>query len=44
MKAPTSVLAANLRGDARVTVAAAGDIHCSEDNADAVRMAFDGRR
>jgi Icc-related predicted phosphoesterase len=41
MKVPTSVLAANLRGDARVTVAAAGDIHCSEDNADAVRMAFD---
>ena len=41
MKAPTSVLAANLRGDARTTIAAAGDIHCSEDNRDAVRAAFD---
>jgi uncharacterized protein len=40
MKAPTSVLAANLRGDARLTVAAAGDIHCSEDNRDAVATAF----
>ncbi len=41
MKAPTSVLAANLRGDARVRVAAAGDIHCSPDNRDAVLTAFD---
>src|SRR5688500_13835421 len=41
MKAPTSVLAANLRGDARLTIAAAGDVHCSEDNRDAVRTAFD---
>ena len=40
MKAPTSVLAANLRGDARLTIAAAGDIHCSEDNRDAVLTAF----
>jgi uncharacterized protein len=42
MKSPTSVLAANLRGDARMTIAAAGDIHCSEENGDAVRTAFDG--
>ena len=41
MKAPTSVLAANLRGDARVRVAAAGDIHCSPDNRDAVLTAFE---
>ena len=41
MKSPTSVLAANLRGDARMTIAAAGDIHCSEENGDAVRTAFD---
>ena len=41
MKAPTSVLASNLRGDARMTIAAAGDIHCSEENSDAVRTAFD---
>jgi Icc-related predicted phosphoesterase len=41
MKAPTSVLAANLRGDARMTIAAAGDIHCSEETRDAVRAAFD---
>src|ERR671917_148131 len=41
MKSPTSVLAANLRGDARLTIAAAGDIHCSEENRDAVRAAFD---
>jgi Icc-related predicted phosphoesterase len=41
MKAPTSVLAANLRGDARMTIAAAGDIHCSEETRDAVRTAFD---
>jgi hypothetical protein len=41
MKAPTSVLAANLTGDARLRIAAAGDVHCSEDNRDAVRIAFD---
>jgi Icc-related predicted phosphoesterase len=41
MKAPTSVLAANLRGDARMTIAAAGDIHCSPESSDAVRTAFD---
>ncbi len=41
MKAPTSVLAANLRGDGRLRIAAAGDIHCSEDNRDAVLTAFD---
>jgi Icc-related predicted phosphoesterase len=41
MKAPTSVLAANLRGDARLRIAAAGDIHCSADNRDAVSTAFE---
>jgi uncharacterized protein len=41
MKAPTSVLAANLRGDGSVKIAAAGDIHCSPDNRDAVLTAFD---
>ncbi|HEX2125209.1 MAG TPA: metallophosphoesterase [Thermoleophilaceae bacterium] len=41
MRAPTSVLAANLTGDARLRIAAAGDIHCSEDNRDAVLTAFD---
>jgi Icc-related predicted phosphoesterase len=41
MKGPTSVLAANLRGDASVRVAAAGDVHCSPDNRDAVMTAFD---
>jgi uncharacterized protein len=41
MKAPTSVLAANLRGDNRLRIAAAGDVHCSEDNRDAVLTAFD---
>jgi Icc-related predicted phosphoesterase len=41
MKAPTSVLAANLRGDSRLRIAAAGDVHCAEDNRDAVRTAFD---
>ena len=41
MKAPTSVLAANLRGDARLKIAAAGDIHCSEESRDAVLTAFD---
>jgi Icc-related predicted phosphoesterase len=40
MKAPTSVLAANLTGDATIRVAAAGDIHCSEQNRDAVATAF----
>jgi uncharacterized protein len=41
VKAPTSVLAANLRGDALVRVAAAGDVHCSPENRDAVLTAFD---
>jgi uncharacterized protein len=41
MKAPTSVLVANLRGDARMRIAAAGDIHCSPESSDAVRTAFD---
>jgi Icc-related predicted phosphoesterase len=41
MKGPTRVLAANLRGDARVRVAAAGDVHCSPENRDAVMTAFD---
>jgi Icc-related predicted phosphoesterase len=41
MKAPTSVLAQNLRGEARMTIAAAGDIHCSDENRDAVRTAFE---
>jgi Icc-related predicted phosphoesterase len=41
MKAPTTVLAANLRGDGSVKIAAAGDIHCSPDNRDAVLTAFD---
>jgi Icc-related predicted phosphoesterase len=41
MKPPTSVLAANLRGDARIRIAAAGDIHCAEENRDAVMTAFD---
>jgi uncharacterized protein len=41
MNSPTSVLAANLRGDARLRVAAAGDIHCDESNRDAVATAFD---
>ena len=41
MKAPTSVLASNLRGDASVRVAAAGDMHCSPENRDAVMTAFD---
>jgi uncharacterized protein len=40
MKGPTSVLAANLRGDATVRVAAAGDIHCSPENRDEVMTAF----
>ncbi|HEV7845961.1 MAG TPA: metallophosphoesterase [Thermoleophilaceae bacterium] len=41
MKAPTSVLAANLRGDARVRIAAAGDVHCAPENRDAVMTAFE---
>ena len=41
MKVPTSVLASNLRGDASVRVAAAGDVHCSPENRDAVMTAFD---
>jgi Icc-related predicted phosphoesterase len=41
VKAPTSVLAANLRGDARVRVAAAADVHCSPETRDAVMTAFD---
>ena len=41
MKAPTSVLAANLRGDARMRIAAAGDVHCSVETRDAVLTAFD---
>jgi Icc-related predicted phosphoesterase len=41
MKEPTSVLAANLRGDARVRVAAAADMHCAPENRDAVMTAFD---
>jgi Icc-related predicted phosphoesterase len=41
MRAPTSVLAAKLRGEATVRVAAAGDIHCSEQNRDAAATAFD---
>jgi Icc-related predicted phosphoesterase len=41
MKTPTTVLAANLRGDARMRIAAAGDVHCSEENRDAVLTAFD---
>jgi uncharacterized protein len=41
VKGPTSVLAANLRSDASVRVAAAGDIHCAPENRDAVLTAFD---
>jgi uncharacterized protein len=40
MKGPTSVLAANLTGDATVRVAAAGDIHVDEAGAEAVGTAF----
>jgi uncharacterized protein len=40
VKAPTSVLAANLRGDASIRVAAAGDVHCAAENRDAVMTAF----
>jgi Icc-related predicted phosphoesterase len=41
MGGPTSVLAANLRGDGHLRVAAAGDVHCSEETRDAVAIAFD---
>ena len=41
MREPTRVLAANLRGEGRLRVAAAGDVHCSEDNREAVAIAFD---
>jgi Icc-related predicted phosphoesterase len=41
MKAPTSVLASSLAGDARVRVAAAGDIHCEEANRKEVATAFE---
>jgi Icc-related predicted phosphoesterase len=41
MKAPTTVLAANLRGDARLKLAAAGDVHCSDERREAVLTAFD---
>jgi uncharacterized protein len=41
MKAPTSVLAANLTGEATVRVAAAGDIHCAEETRDAAATAFE---
>jgi uncharacterized protein len=41
VKGPTSVLAANLRGDASVRIAAAGDVHCAPENRDAVLTAFD---
>ena len=41
VKGPTSVLAANLSGDARVRIAAAGDVHCAPENRDAVLTAFE---
>jgi Icc-related predicted phosphoesterase len=41
MKGPTSVLAANLSGDVRMRVAAAGDVHCCPENRDAAMTAFD---
>jgi uncharacterized protein len=40
MKAPTSVLASSLAGEATIRVAAAGDIHCEEANREAVTTAF----
>jgi Icc-related predicted phosphoesterase len=40
MKGPTSVLAANLAGEATIRVAAAGDIHCGDVNREAVSTAF----
>src|SRR3954447_5929015 len=41
MEGPTTVLAANLTGDATVRVAAAGDIHCGEVNREQVGTAFE---
>ena len=41
MKGPTNVLAANLTGEGSVRIAAAGDIHCSAENRDAVLTAFE---
>src|SRR5918992_4508818 len=41
MKAPTSVLASSLAGDATLRVAAAGDIHCEEANRREVATAFE---
>jgi uncharacterized protein len=41
MKGPTSVLAANLAGEATIRVAAAGDIHCGDVNRDQVSTAFE---
>jgi uncharacterized protein len=41
MRAPTSVLAANLSGDAHLRVAAAGDVHCAPESRDVVMTAFD---
>jgi Icc-related predicted phosphoesterase len=40
MRAPTSVLAANLTGDATIQIAAAGDIHCSDANREEIATAF----
>src|SRR4051794_22307607 len=40
MEGPTSILAADLTGDATVRVAAAGDIHCGDVNRDQVATAF----
>jgi Icc-related predicted phosphoesterase len=41
MSIPTNVLAANLAVDARLRVAAAGDIHCNTETRDAILTAFD---
>lgn len=41
MSGPTNVLAANHGAGATVRVAAAGDIHCSEDNREAIGTAFE---
>jgi Icc-related predicted phosphoesterase len=40
MKAPTSVLASNLTGEATIRVAAAGDIHCEDATREAIATAF----
>ena len=40
MTAPTDVLAANLTSDASLRIAAAGDIHCTPANREAVSKAF----